>query len=161
MVLRRGVGGYYVNGAVARFPRAGASIRDADTFAGRAGGLAVPNLATTDLAVRNVVFANVPLVFQAGQAGEFELAGNALTNSAAAAASLFTLLPAAGSTPANASAFDWTPPAGSPLASGGMNSFTGKLQAAAGTFVTPTSYVGAADPAGAKWWAGWTIYARN
>ena len=31
----------------------------------------------------------------------------------------------------------------------------------AGSFVTGTSYVGAAAPGGAKWWTGWTAYARN
>ncbi|HKS06455.1 MAG TPA: fibronectin type III domain-containing protein [Gemmatimonadaceae bacterium] len=161
MMLRRGTGGYYVNGVVARFPRFGVSIRDAETYTVRAGNTTIPDLATADLAVKNVLFADVPVVFQTGQAGEFELAGNSLTASGAATASLFTLLPAAASNPLNAAAFDWTPAGGSAIASGGMSTFTGKLLTAAGAFVTPTTYLGAADPAGAKWWAGWTIYARN
>ena len=161
MMLRRGTGGYYVNGVVARFPRFGVSIRDADTYALRAGNTTIPDLATADLAVKNVLFADVPTVFQTGQAGVFDLAGNSLTASGAAAATLFTTLPAAASNPLNAAAFDWTPASGSAIASGGLSTFTGKLLTAAGAFVTPTTYMGAADPAGAKWWAGWTIYARN
>jgi hypothetical protein len=165
MMLRRGTGGYYVNGVVARFPRGGVSLRDAETFV-RAGSLATPDLATTDLALRNITFADVGgIVFQA-QSGAtpqnaFDLAGNALTSSAAAAATLFTALPAAGAAPANAAAFDWTPAAGSTIAAGGLATFTGKLATKGGTFVTGTAYQGAAAPGGTKWWNGWTVYTRN
>jgi hypothetical protein len=31
----------------------------------------------------------------------------------------------------------------------------------AGSFISGTTYRGAADPNGPKWWAGWTIYAAN
>jgi hypothetical protein len=163
MMLRRGAGGYYVNGVVARFPRFGVSLRDAETYV-RAGSAAIPNLATADLAVRNVLFSEVPVVFEpAGSSvqNSFDLAGNGLINSATAAASLLTALPAAGGIPSGVSAFDWTPAAGSAIASGGLTTFPGKLLTAAGSFVVPTSYLGAADPAGAKWWAGWTVYNRN
>jgi len=56
---------------------------------------------------------------------------------------------------------DWTPATGSAIATGGLATFTGKLATKAGTFVTGTTYLGAAAPGGTKWWAGWTIYARN
>jgi len=51
--------------------------------------------------------------------------------------------------------------AGSVIAGGGMTTFTGKLATKAGSFITGTSYLGAVAPGGAKWWAGWTAYARN
>ncbi len=165
MMLRRGTGGYYVNGVVSRFPAAGVSLRDPETFL-RAASATTPDLATSDLQVRNIVFAEVPLVFQANTATPatqfaLDLAGNSLTNSAAAATALFTAIPATGVVPSGVSAFDWTPVAGSAIATGGMATFTGKISTKAGTFVTPTSYVGAVAPGGAKWWAGWTTYVRN
>jgi hypothetical protein len=42
-----------------------------------------------------------------------------------------------------------------------MAAFSGAIAAKAGSFVVPTTYRGAADPAGPKWWEGWTYYARN
>ena len=40
-------------------------------------------------------------------------------------------------------------------------SLGGAIATKAGTFVTGTAYRGAADPAGPKWWQGWTNYATN
>ena len=77
------------------------------------------------------------------------------------ASSLFSALPAQGAIPANVAAFDWTPAAASPIATGGLATFTGKIGTKGGTAVTGTAYVGAAAPGGAKWWTGWTVYARN
>ncbi len=161
MVLRRGTGGYYVNGVIARFPRGAVGMRDNDTFA-RAGSAAAPDLATTDLAVRNVVSAETnSIVFETGTGrNAFDLAGNSIVASAATSSSLFTALHAAGATPTVAG-LDWTPAAGSAIATGGLATFTGKLATKAGTFVTGTSYQGAAAPGGTKWWSGWTVYTRN
>ncbi|HEY7233693.1 MAG TPA: fibronectin type III domain-containing protein [Gemmatimonadaceae bacterium] len=166
MMLRRGTGGYWINGVAARFPAGGVSLRDAETFQ-RAGSVAVPDLATSDFQVRNDYFTELggPL-FQANTATpatqfEFDAAGNSLTLATVAATTLFAAIPAAGAVPSGVSAFDWTPAASSPITTGGMSTFSGKIATKAGTFVTGTSYVGAADPAGAKWWAGWTVYARN
>ena len=165
MMLRRGTGGYYVNGVVARFPAAGVSLRDAESFL-RGASAAVPDLAVSDLQIRNVVFAETPAVFQANTATPatqfaLDLAGNSLTNSATTSASLLTAIPATGTVPSGVAAFDWTPVAGSAIAAGGMATFTGKISAKAGTFVTPTSYVGAVGAGGVKWWSGWTTYVRN
>ena len=164
MMLRRGVGGWYVNGLLARWPRAAISVRDTETYQ-RAGGSATPDLATADLAVKNVLVAESTAPFQTGGSStqnEFDLAGNAITNSTTATlASLFTAFPATIDATTTAAAFDWTPPAGSPAAAGGLATFTGKLATAAGTAVTGTAYVGAAQPGGTKWWQGWTAYARN
>lgn len=162
LMLRRGTGGFYVNGVVARFPADGVSLRDANTFA-RAGSVAVPDLATSDLQVRNIYFTETPKVFQDASASQnvLDLAGNGLTLGATTSGGLFTRVPALGATPTGIADFDWTPVAGAPIASGGMSTFAGKVAAKAGTFVTPTSYLGAAQPGGTKWWAGWTNYARN
>jgi hypothetical protein len=164
MMLRRGTGGYYINSVFARFPAAGISLRDAETFA-RAASAAVPDLATSDLIVRNNLFLETPVLFQANTATpatQFSLdaTGNALTQSTALATAVFTSIPAKGSVPAGITAFDFTPVAGSAAATGGMSTFTGKILTKAGTFVTPTSYMGAVAPGGAKWWQGWTVYFR-
>lgn len=162
LMLRRGTGGFYVNGVVGRWPADGVSLRDVNSFA-RGGSVAVPDLATADLQVRNVHFMETPALFQAASATQFTLdaTGNSLTLGGSAATALFAKIPATGTAPSGVADFDWTPVAGSPIATGGMATFTGKIATKAGTFVTPTSYLGAAQPGGAKWWAGWTNYARN
>jgi hypothetical protein len=164
MMLRRGTGGYYVNGLVARYPRGGVSLRDADTYT-RAGSTGTQDLASADLAIKNVVFTENGSVFQGPNGtnvqNSLDMGGNALTASTTPAASLFTAFPASASGSTQVSAFDWTPAAGSAIATGGMATFTGKLATAAGTTVIGTSYVGAAAPNGTKWWQGWTVYTRN
>jgi len=131
----------------------------------RAGSTPTQDLATADFAVKNTLIAQSPAVFQTTGSdvqNTLDLAGNALTNNpTATTATLFTAFPATVDGTTTASAFDWTPPAGSPAASGGLTSFTGKLATAAGSVVTGTSYVGGAQPGGAKWWQGWTVYARR
>jgi hypothetical protein len=92
--------------------------------------------------------------------GTVDEAANAIVSAAGGttASSLVAALPA---TVPNAAALDWTPATGSAAASGGLATFTGELATRAGTVVTGTSYRGAADPAGAKWWLAWTNYAEN
>jgi hypothetical protein len=162
MMLRRGTGGYYVNGVLARWSADGISIRDAATY-DRAGATKTPS-ATADLQIRNIVFAETNnLAFQAPSATQFDLdmTANNLTLSTATAASLFTAIPAVGAAPTSIAAFDFTPVAGSAIATGGLATFTGAVLAKAGTVVTPTAYIGAVAPGGTKWWQGWTNYARN
>jgi hypothetical protein len=167
MMLRRGTGGYYVNGIAARWPRAGVSLRDADTYA-RAGSVDTPNLTTTDLALRNVIFVETPTMFQGANGtnvqNSFSTTGNSLTASTATTAQTFAAFPATIDGNTTDAAFDWTPAAGSSAATGGMATFTGKIAAAAGSAtstgntVTGTAYAGAAAPGGPKWWQGWTKY---
>ena len=164
MMLRRGTGGYYVNGVVARWPSGAASLRDAGTYT-RAGSTPTPST-TADLQVRNVFAADVPRFFQPAAAGstptfELDLPVNNLTSSAATAASLFAAIPAVGATPASINEFDFSPAANSPIATAGLSTFTGAIATKAGTVVTGTAYVGGAAPGGPKWWQGWTSYARN
>jgi hypothetical protein len=158
VMLRRGTGGFYVNGVLARWPRAAISVRDTETFL-RAGSVVTPDLATTDLAVRNVLITESAVAFQTGTGqNAFDLATNNIVQDAALTGALVTAFPASIGTATTVAAFDWTPPAGSAAASGGLATFSGKLSAAAGTAVTATAYRGAAAPGGAKWWAGWTVY---
>ncbi len=169
MMLRRGTGGYYVNGIIARYPRAAISVRDNDTFV-RAQSQAVPDVtsANTLLALRNILFVQESKVFDDGASAlgaVFDLAGNNLTNNTTATVqTLFTAFPATVNAQTNASAFDWTPANGSAAAAGGLATLPGVIGTKGGTFATGTAFVGAAPPAGqpdAKWWDGWTVYTQN
>ena len=152
-VIRRGTGGTWVNGVIARFPL-GLSVRDANTDARRLAD---------SLTISNILFANNttdldPSATNFTQADKF--AGANFEYVATAPQAIFVGVPAAGTLPATAT-LDWTPAAGSAAATGGLATFTGQTAARAGAFITATSYRGAADPGGAKWWQGWTVYDRN
>ena len=150
MVLRRGTGGYLTNGIVARWQGQGLSVRDPETDA----------LLTADsLSVVNMLFAENTANYDADDSGNFGLesvfAAANHVQSTDPAASLFTSLTAPG--------LDWTPPAGSNAESGAgtvaiPTEFTGNFF---GGTMPNTTYFGAADPAGAKWWEGWTNYATQ
>lgn len=165
-VFRRGTGGYYLNGVLARWPRAGISLRDSTSN---------NRFVVDSLIVRNLYFAENGVLasganFDVASASSFgtEAAFTAKNSnivvgaSTVTAASLFTALPVVSAT-TTAANFDWSPSANSPIATGGLNSFTAdpRIAARVGTFITPTAYRGAAAPGGAKWWANWTSYARN
>ena len=163
MMLRRGTAGYYVNGIVARWPRAGASLRDSSTW-NRTGATATPDLATAELAIRHVLFVDVPAVFQTGGSSvqnALDLAANALTNTTALSA-ILTAFPTDATAATTAAAFDFRPQAGSAAATGGLATFGGKLATrAAGSTLTGTTYLGAVAPGGDAWYAGWTRYAQQ
>ncbi|MGH7459491.1 MAG: hypothetical protein ACREMA_00500 [Longimicrobiales bacterium] len=151
MVLRRGVGGFYVNGVLGRWASAAISVRDAATQARVTSG---------DLTLSNILISDAPVIYQAGQqAGVDAAVNNLIMGAGGTTAGLFTALPA--SSPTGAAQLDWSPSASSAIRTGGLATFTGKLQTAAGSFVTGTAYRGAADPAGPRWWEGWTTYAIN
>ena len=158
MMLRRGTAGQYVNGIVARWPRAAMSLRDASTIARATGG---------ELQLRNVYVAESGPTFEpqgtgtgASTQGSLDLSANAIEVAAAGttAASLFTALPA---TPTDAASLDWTPSATSAARTGGLTPFTGAIATKASANVSATAYRGAAAPSGEKWWQGWTADARN
>ena len=154
MMLRRGTAGVYVNGIVARWPNAAIAIRDQATG---------DRIASGDLVLRNLLVAQSARMFETGfSAGSFALdsTANAIQSTTSTAASLFTALPATSGTTTGGS-FDWRPATGSAAATGGLNAFTGRIATRASTLVTPTAYRGAADPAGARWWEGWTAYAQR
>ncbi|HYJ80160.1 MAG TPA: hypothetical protein VEW03_11185, partial [Longimicrobiaceae bacterium] len=149
VVLRRGTGGFYVNGLVSRWPAAAIAIRDQAT---------ADRIAAGDLAVRNVLVAESGAMFETG-AGTFTVdsVANAIQTATTGTAAQFTIFAA---TPTTAG-LDWTPAAASAARTGGMATFSGTLATRAGSFVTGTAFRGAADPNGPKWWQGWTLYARN
>ena len=162
MMLRRGTGGYYVNGVLARWSADGISLRDQATY-DRAGATRTP-AATADLQIRNILLAETNgKVFQTTSATQFDLdlTANNLTLSTGTAASLFAAIPAVGAAPTAIGEFDFSPATGSPIATGGLATFTGAILAKAGTVVAPTAYLGAVAPGGTKWWQGWTTYTRN
>jgi len=148
IVLRRGTGGYYLNGVVARWPKAALSVRDTSTTARIAAG---------DMLVSNILAAENGALLHSGQP-PYDTVANSVRSVNGAAAGMFNLLPTDAT---SAAEFDWQPPASSAAASGGLTSFPDAVAVKAGTFITPTTYRGAAAPAGAKWWAGWTNYADN
>jgi hypothetical protein len=147
MVLRRGTGGYLTNGIVARWQSQGLSVRDPETN----------TLMTSDsLNISNLLLAENALTYDDDAGTNFgKAAAFAASNHVVAggtAASLFTSL-----TPAS---LDWTPPAGS-AASTGAGTVVIPPEYTDGFFggtLTNTTYFGAADPAGPKWWQGWTSY---
>lgn len=158
-LLRRGTGGYYANGIIARWPRAAISLRDTETNTRFTNGEAIVNNLYV-VETGSTAGTNAP-VFEAGT-GRFTIDATANNIVSAAgtvtAAQTFTALPA---TPADAAALDWSLPAGNAAATGGTGAFTGAMLTKGGTVVVGTGYRGAADPAGSKWWAGWTTYSRN
>lgn len=172
MMLRRGTGGLYVNGVVTRYARAAVSLRGQNTWARHEEG---------NLRLRNLYVSGTNGVFQAEdltnanlENRQFvpDLAEHALEAGDVTVAGLFAGVPAdrTAALAATAATFDWTPAAGSPIASGGLTSFASlpqRLIAATeanqhpNSTIEPTAFRGAADPDGPKWWEGWTYYARN
>jgi hypothetical protein len=148
MVLRRGVGGHYINSILARWPNAAVSYRDAQTKQRETEGV---------FSLQGIYVAETATLFQAGQQ-TYGQPGNLEHSAATTAASLFAALPA---TPSAAGDFDWSLAAGVAPATGGVAVFTGDLAARAAGFVTGTTYRGAAQPGGTKWWEGWTEYSDN
>ena len=153
MMLRRGTGGFYVNGVIARWPRAAISLRDNATN---------DRIAAGDLELKNLLLAEVGPTFQASSGSNVQFTvdevANAIETSASTAAELFT---AFAPQPTSAAQLDWTPGGASPAATGGLAAFSGAMATKAGSAVAGTAYRGAADPAGPKWWQNWTVYADN
>lgn len=165
-VLRRGSGGSFLNGVIARWQGTGWNVRDAATDSLRrvdslsTGGIFLAENGGGDFDAANACT-------DTGDGGSCGTAANFpnITSTGLSAASLFLALPASGGTPSTG-AFDWTPAPGSPLVDGGVTTPPGRmgprLQAFFGGNPMPvTSYAGAAPPAGPKWWEGWTNYTRN
>lgn len=153
MMLRRGTGGFYLNGVVARWERAAVSLRDQTTL---------DRISPENLMVRNIFSAQNGPTFQAPAGttvqGTVDMSANAIVESTTAVASLFVSLPAS---PTGTAQLDWTPALGSAIATGGMTTLPASISARAGAFITGTAYRGAADPNGPKWWTGWTSYSLN
>jgi hypothetical protein len=156
-VIRRGSGGTIFNGILARWQGIGLDVRDAQTN----------TLRTLDsLIVTNVLFTENgggnfdPVGTNFGQATNFP----ANEDGTMSTTGLFTSVPAAGTDPTGAT-LDWSLSASSAARTGGLttlpSTITARVQSYFGGTIAGTAYRGASDPAGAKWWSGWTNYARN
>jgi hypothetical protein len=127
MMLRRGVGGLYVNGVVTRYSREAISMRGAQTMARHDEG---------NMRIRNLYISQTAGAFQAPTTASsnadnhqfaLDLAANALEVGAVPAADLFAAFPT-NTLNATSASFDWRPAAGSPIATGGLNDFSGLPQ---------------------------------
>ena len=150
-VIRRGSAATLVNGIIGRWPLYGISIRDAETNALR--GL-------DSVMVRNVILSDNSANFEPAGTNFGQLLNVAANNiiQPAGAAALFSS--------AATSSLDWMPAASSAARTGGLASFIGTPIAARVTVffcgsMNGTANFGAQDPAGARWWQGWTAYAQN
>ncbi len=164
--IRRGTGGVWMNGILARWPEAAFSVFDPETN---------QRITEDSLNIRNLLLADNNRDFDAvgasnrfGQADKFT--NNQIRTSTNAAHTLFANVPAASVAIANNFAFDWRPAtgaAGQLLREGGTGTtLPGRIPARVTNFfggtMAGTTYVGAIDPASTDpWYAGWTTYYRN
>lgn len=155
MVLRRGTGGFYVNGHLSRWPNGGIGLRNTSaTSVAQAD-----RIADGSLLLRNILVTDGAAIFETGSNRlTVDAAANTLELNAATTAAAFVAFAA---TPTSAASLDWAPAASAPQRTGGLATLPGLIGQKAGSFINGTSYRGAADPNGSKWWAGWTIYAAN
>lgn len=156
-VIRRGSGGSIFNGILARWQGIGLDVRDAQTNTLRGiDSLIVTNVLFTENGGGNFD----PVGTNFGQATNFPNNEDGSMSTTA----LFTSVPAAGTDPTGTT-LDWSLSGASAARAGGLTnlptSITARVQNYFGGTITGTAYRGAADPNGAKWWAGWTNYARN
>lgn len=160
-VVRRGSGGLFVNGIIARWPGMGVSIRDAES-----GAL----MDQDSLYFRNVILSENGNNFEPTAAGRF---GDRLnTNKAAwnittpALADVFTgALPTKTTTVSTAN-LNLGLKAGAAAATGGLSSFANtpiaaKVTSFFGGNMAATAYIGAVDPSGTPWYSGWTNFERK
>jgi hypothetical protein len=157
-VWRRGTGGTFMNGVFARWKGIAINIRDAWT-----DSLFVASGGKDSLRITNILLAQNGFNFDTAGAGfaqttNWDAARLATIKQYAANVAVDTLLGIS----LNPAGLDWTPKAASPATSGG-----GVVPAArvagyfGGSNWVNTTFLGAADPSGAKWWQGWTNYAIN
>jgi hypothetical protein len=152
LVARRGTGGVFVNGAIARWPGRAINIRDAFT---------------DSLRLRDSLYIGYVALAENGAnydpdgsnfGQETKFAANGMTAAAGAATTLFASV--------SAPNLDFTPVAAGSAATGGLTTFPARISARTTNFfgvaLPATSYRGAASPDGSnKWWEGWTAHAAN
>ncbi|MCG6956808.1 MAG: fibronectin type III domain-containing protein [Gemmatimonadetes bacterium] len=159
-VIRRGSTVNMVNGIIGRWPGVGISLRDQE-------GLDI--MAQDSGFIHNVVLAE--------NGSNFEPVGKNLGSIVADSATVWNVtestladlfagtLPLGTTVPTDAT-LGIELKSGSPAATGGLASFTGKFGARVqdffGAAMPATAYIGAADPsASTGWWMGWTYFANN
>ena len=159
-VIRRGSTVNMVNGIIGRWPGVGISLRDQE-------GLNI--MAQDSGYIHNVILAE--------NGSNFEPAGKNLGSMVKDSATAWNVtestladlfagtLPLGTTVPTDAT-LGIELKSGSPAATGGLASFTGKFGARVqdffGAAMPATAYIGAADPsASTGWWMGWTYFANN
>jgi hypothetical protein len=169
--IRRGSGGVWVNGIIARWPESAMSIFQQET---------INRLADDSLDIRNLFFTDNarnsdpvgadavtdPLARRFFQQSRWNNRG--IDSATTATEAAFVSFPAAATTIANDATFDFTPATGSPARTGGLSTFSARIIARTSNFfgspMPATAFRGAADPAvplASQWWTGWTSYRRN
>jgi hypothetical protein len=150
MVLRRGTGGHWYNGVIARWKGIGISVRDqwSDTLLSQRDSL---NIVGVLLAQNG---GNYDSTSNFGTRAKFASDGHTEFSVAVAADTLLGIN-------LNPTGLDWTPKAGSPATTGGQSIAAGRVAGFFGGTWANTTYRGAAEPGGTKWWQGWTAYNIN
>jgi hypothetical protein len=150
-VWRRGTAGFFANGIMARWKGIAVNIRDAWTDS--------LLLNYDSLNISNVLLAQNGFNYDTTGAGFGQAPAFASDNHLVFAASVAadTLLGIS----LNPSGLDWTPKAGAPATTGATTVPAAKVAGYFGGTWVNTTYLGAADPNGPKWWQGWTSYAIN
>jgi hypothetical protein len=147
---RRGTGGQFHNGILARYKGTAINIRDAwtDTLLSQRDSLSIAGM----ILAQNG--ANYDTTSNFGQAAKFASDGHTTYGTSVAVDTLLGIS-------LNPAGLDWTPKPGSPATTGGVNVSAARVAAFFGGTWANTTYRGAADPSGAKWWLNWTDYSIN
>jgi hypothetical protein len=148
---RRGTGGTFMNGVLARWKGIAINVRDAwtDTLLSVRDSLNISNLV---LAQNGFNYDTTGAGF--GQAAKFASDAHQVYAGAVAVDTLLGIS-------LNPAGLDWTPKAGSPATTGAGVVPGTKVSGFFSSSWENAGFIGAADPAGAKWWQGWTLYAIN
>jgi hypothetical protein len=148
--LRRGTAGLWLNGVMARYKGTAINVRDAwsDTLLSQYDSLNIVSV----LLAQNA--ANYDTTSNFGQAAKFATDAHQVFGASVAVDTLLGLS-------LNPAGLDWTPKAGSPATNGGGSAPAPRVTGYFANTWVNTAYLGAADPAGPKWWQGWTAYSIN
>lgn len=169
--IRRGTGGVWMNGVIARWPESAISVFQQET---------ADRLTADSLDIRNVFLVdNVRNTDEAGAENATDVnarrffqqsrwTGRSIDSASTATETVFASVPAASVTIANGTTFDFTPVTASPARTGGLTTLSARITARTSGFfggtLAGTAFRGAADPAvplASQWWTGWTSYRRN
>jgi Fibronectin type III domain len=154
---RRGTGGTFINGVLSRWKGIAINIRDPWT-----DSLFIASGGKDSLQITNILLAQNGFNLDTAGAGFAQSTNwdparlNTLKQYASNVA-VDTLL----GLNLNPTGLDWTPKAGSPAGTGAGAAPAARVANYFGNSWVNTSYLGAADPNGTKWWQGWTEYNIN
>ncbi len=146
-VLRRGTKGFIANSIIANWKGQGITVRDSVT-----GNI----LAADSLNLVDMVFAADPVTYDTLLSGNFGLATEFAADNHRTAASVAAIL-----TNTTATSLDWTPLGTAATGCGTVTIPAARTANFFGSTLAATTYCGAQDPAGGKWYQGWTSYAAN